>query len=137
MHWLSIILPLWGKNQRIIGYIDPHPASLGPAWPMHDWPRHVRRGGRSLSALGSVQADAQPSTVEEGESSECGGTWDESTVQTEVPASDREPKDGQAVAAEDGEQDEHDERRARSRGRLGRRVHLHLRQLSTGLRLSG
>uniref|UniRef100_A0AAQ5Z0X1 Zinc finger protein 423 n=1 Tax=Amphiprion ocellaris TaxID=80972 RepID=A0AAQ5Z0X1_AMPOC len=50
--------------------------------------------------------------VEEGESSECGGTWDESTVQTEVPASDREaePKEGQGGGAEDGEQEEHDER---------------------------
>uniref|UniRef100_A0A4W6DEW7 Zinc finger protein 423 n=1 Tax=Lates calcarifer TaxID=8187 RepID=A0A4W6DEW7_LATCA len=50
--------------------------------------------------------------VEEGESSECGGTWDESTVQTEVPASDREadPKDGQGTGAEDGEQEEHDDR---------------------------
>uniref|UniRef100_A0A665V1M8 Zinc finger protein 423 n=1 Tax=Echeneis naucrates TaxID=173247 RepID=A0A665V1M8_ECHNA len=50
--------------------------------------------------------------VEEGESSECGGTWDESTVQTEVPASDRETehKEGQGTGAEEGEQEEHDER---------------------------
>ncbi|XP_037624557.1 zinc finger protein 423 isoform X2 [Sebastes umbrosus] len=50
--------------------------------------------------------------VEEGESSECGGTWDESTVQTEVPASDRETerKEGHGAGAEDGEQDEHDDR---------------------------
>ncbi|XP_035859029.1 zinc finger protein 423 isoform X1 [Sander lucioperca] len=50
--------------------------------------------------------------VEEGESSECGGTWDESTVQTDVPAADREaePKDGHGVGTEDGEQEEHDDR---------------------------
>ncbi|XP_028305502.1 zinc finger protein 423 isoform X4 [Gouania willdenowi] len=48
--------------------------------------------------------------VEEGESSECGGTWDESTLQTEVPVTKREaePKDGR-VATEDGEQEEHDD----------------------------
>ncbi|XP_034443602.1 zinc finger protein 423 isoform X2 [Hippoglossus hippoglossus] len=48
--------------------------------------------------------------VEEGESSECGGTWDESTVQTEVPASDREsePKEGHGTGAEDGEPDDDD-----------------------------
>lgn len=28
-HQLSISLPQWEKNQRIIGYIDPHPASMG------------------------------------------------------------------------------------------------------------
>ncbi|CAJ1057473.1 zinc finger protein 423 isoform X3 [Xyrichtys novacula] len=50
--------------------------------------------------------------VEEGESSECGGTWDESTVQTEVPASDREgdPKERPGQGAEDGDPEEHDER---------------------------
>ncbi|KAK2841915.1 hypothetical protein Q5P01_012115 [Channa striata] len=50
--------------------------------------------------------------VEEGESSECGGTWDESTVQTEVLASDKEtePKEGQGAGMEDGEQEEHDDR---------------------------
>ncbi|XP_060892913.1 zinc finger protein 423 isoform X1 [Labrus mixtus] len=49
--------------------------------------------------------------VEEGESSECGGAWDESTVQTEVQASDREsdPKDHPGQGAEDGEQEEHDD----------------------------
>ncbi|XP_034061781.1 LOW QUALITY PROTEIN: zinc finger protein 423 [Gymnodraco acuticeps] len=50
--------------------------------------------------------------VEEGESSECGGTWDESTVQTEVPASNREAdlKEGHGTGAEDGEHEEHDDR---------------------------
>ncbi|XP_075998731.1 zinc finger protein 423 [Genypterus blacodes] len=53
--------------------------------------------------------------VEEGGSSECGGTWDESTVQTEVPASDREvhPKEGHGLGVEDGDQDEHDDREDR------------------------
>ncbi|XP_023811747.1 zinc finger protein 423 isoform X3 [Oryzias latipes] len=48
--------------------------------------------------------------VEEGESSEGGGTWDESVVQTEVPGREGEPKDGPPTAAEDGDQEEHDER---------------------------
>lgn len=51
--------------------------------------------------------------VEEGESSECTGTWDESTVQTGVPASGKEsaPKEGQRPAAnQDGEQEEHEDR---------------------------
>ncbi|KAG7279787.1 hypothetical protein CRUP_008857, partial [Coryphaenoides rupestris] len=30
--------------------------------------------------------------VEDGESSECGGTWDESNVQTEVPAAEGDAK---------------------------------------------
>ncbi|XP_078805070.1 zinc finger protein 423 isoform X10 [Oryzias latipes] len=47
--------------------------------------------------------------VEEGESSEGGGTWDESVVQT-VPGREGEPKDGPPTAAEDGDQEEHDER---------------------------
>ncbi|XP_029910054.1 zinc finger protein 423 isoform X3 [Myripristis murdjan] len=49
--------------------------------------------------------------VEEGESSECGGTWDESTVQTEVPGSDREAesKERRAAGVEDGDHDEHDD----------------------------
>lgn len=28
-HWLSITRLLWGKDPPIIGYADPHPASLG------------------------------------------------------------------------------------------------------------
>ncbi|XP_061773074.1 zinc finger protein 423 isoform X2 [Nerophis ophidion] len=50
--------------------------------------------------------------VEEGEASECGQTWDESTVQTEVSASGKaaEPKVGHGVAAEDGDQLEHGDR---------------------------
>ncbi|KAM4733441.1 LOW QUALITY PROTEIN: zinc finger protein 423 [Anableps anableps] len=49
--------------------------------------------------------------VEEGEPSEGGGTWDESAVQTDVPAPDREAglKDGQGGVAEDGEQEERDD----------------------------
>ncbi|XP_028305499.1 zinc finger protein 423 isoform X2 [Gouania willdenowi] len=56
------------------------------------------------------QAKPRSVKVEEGESSECGGTWDESTLQTEVPVTKREaePKDGR-VATEDGEQEEHDD----------------------------
>ncbi|XP_056273043.1 zinc finger protein 423 isoform X2 [Pseudoliparis swirei] len=50
--------------------------------------------------------------VEEGESSECGGAWDESTVQREVPASDREAelKEGHGAGAEDGDQEDPDDR---------------------------
>ncbi|XP_032436534.1 zinc finger protein 423 isoform X2 [Xiphophorus hellerii] len=49
--------------------------------------------------------------VEEGEPSEGGGTWDESAVQTDVPAPSREAglKDGQRGVAEEGEQEEHDD----------------------------
>ncbi|XP_013883935.1 zinc finger protein 423 [Austrofundulus limnaeus] len=49
--------------------------------------------------------------VEEGESLECGGTWEEAAVHT-VPTSDREvePKDSQGAGAEDDEQDDGDER---------------------------
>ncbi|XP_043981729.1 zinc finger protein 423 isoform X2 [Gambusia affinis] len=49
--------------------------------------------------------------VEEGEPSEGGGTWDESAVQTDVPAPSREAglKDGQGGVAEDGEQEERDD----------------------------
>ncbi|KAF0041491.1 hypothetical protein F2P81_007389 [Scophthalmus maximus] len=66
-----------------------------------------------LSALDPLlDARHDISSVEEGESSECGGTWDGSTVQTEVPACDRdaEPRDGRGTGADDGEQEEHDER---------------------------
>ncbi|KAM9814644.1 zinc finger protein 423 isoform 1-T1 [Syngnathus typhle] len=42
--------------------------------------------------------------VEEGESSECGASWEESTVQTDVKA--LEPKDGQGAAPDDAEQEE-------------------------------
>ncbi|XP_024911909.1 zinc finger protein 423 isoform X4 [Cynoglossus semilaevis] len=54
--------------------------------------------------------------VEEGESSECGGTWEESTVQTEVPASDRESetKEAAGTGADDGEE-EHEDREERER----------------------
>ncbi|XP_037539209.1 zinc finger protein 423 isoform X3 [Nematolebias whitei] len=50
--------------------------------------------------------------VEEGESSECGGTWEESAVLTEVSAPEREAelKDGQVAGAEDGDEDDGDER---------------------------
>uniref|UniRef100_A0A8C6PSK9 Zinc finger protein 423 n=1 Tax=Nothobranchius furzeri TaxID=105023 RepID=A0A8C6PSK9_NOTFU len=53
--------------------------------------------------------------VEEGESLECGGTWEKSAVQTEVPAPEKEvePKESQGVGAEDGEQEDHDEREDR------------------------
>ncbi|XP_027897973.1 zinc finger protein 423 isoform X2 [Xiphophorus couchianus] len=49
--------------------------------------------------------------VEEGEPSEGGGTWDESAVQTDVPAPSREAglKDSQRGVAEEGEQEEHDD----------------------------
>ncbi|XP_034032865.1 zinc finger protein 423 isoform X2 [Thalassophryne amazonica] len=50
--------------------------------------------------------------VEEGESSERGGTWDETTVQTEVPASDQaaDTKESKEAPIVDGDQDGHDDR---------------------------
>ncbi|KAM8892542.1 zinc finger protein 423 isoform 4-T4 [Spinachia spinachia] len=49
--------------------------------------------------------------VEEGESSECGGTWNQSTVQTEVPVceGDTDPKEGPRAVGEDGEPEDHDD----------------------------
>ncbi|XP_056138705.1 zinc finger protein 423 isoform X2 [Lampris incognitus] len=47
--------------------------------------------------------------VEEGESSECRGTWDESTVQT-VSAGDRETEPKERRGLEDGDHDDHDDR---------------------------
>ncbi|KAM9754243.1 zinc finger protein 423 isoform 3-T3 [Menidia menidia] len=53
--------------------------------------------------------------VEEGEASECGGTWEEPALQTDVSdvaAADgeAEPKDGQPPGAEDGEPEDPDDR---------------------------
>ncbi|XP_039463706.1 zinc finger protein 423-like, partial [Oreochromis aureus] len=48
--------------------------------------------------------------VEEGESSECGGTWDGSTVQTDIAASERDADPKEGTGAEDGEPDEHEDR---------------------------
>ncbi|XP_072290508.1 zinc finger protein 423 isoform X1 [Eucyclogobius newberryi] len=48
--------------------------------------------------------------VEEGESSKCTGPWDESSIQTGVRASEKEPKEGEEGDQEDHEDDrEHDD----------------------------
>ncbi|XP_038149927.1 zinc finger protein 423 isoform X3 [Cyprinodon tularosa] len=47
--------------------------------------------------------------VEEGEPSEGGGTWDESAVQTDVPAPNRELELKEGQGGEDGEQEERDD----------------------------